>query len=108
MGAEGRREGQALPAAECSSAPAPLPHPSSLSAAVPLTQHQGGRSLCLSPGWGQKGREKESGQVKADWVQEFLGDWLKNTCVEGGLHGEVSAHLSYSLGNELALADGQG
>lgn len=39
----------------------------------------------MSGSWsGPEGqREKESGQVKAEQVQESLGDWLENTCVEG-------------------------
>lgn len=85
-------------------------HPSSLSTAV--TPHPTPRRQKLVSGsWlGPEGqREKESGQVKADRVQEFLGDWLKNTCVEGvGCVGRYQLCLSYSLGNELALADGQG
>lgn len=59
-------------------------HPSSLSAAV--TPHPTPRRQKLVSGsWsGPEGqREKESGQVKAEQVQESLGDWLEDTCMEG-------------------------
>lgn len=81
-------------------------HPSSLSAAV--TPHPTPRRQKLVSGsWsGPEGqREKESGQVKAEQVQESLGDWLENTCVEGvGCVGRYQRCLSYSPGNELCCS----
>ena len=57
----------------------------------------------MSGSWlGPEGqREKESGQVKAEQVQDLLGDWLKKTCAEGCALGRYWLCLSYSLGNEL-------
>lgn len=57
----------------------------------------------MSGSWlGPEGQgEKESGQVKAEQVQVFLGDWLKKTCMEGCELGRYQLRLSYSLGNEL-------